>query len=361
MNGLIGMTELAMETARDHTQKGYLEIVKRSAQSLLRVINDILDYSKIEAGKLELTSEPFDLNKLLQDIVLLFGTSAEQKNLALQLDTEPGVPRMVVGDSIRLRQVLCNLVGNGIKFTDKGVVSIHVTRVAAEEEKLKLRFQVKDTGSGIATEVQDKLFHDFAQLGSMSSKQGAGTGLGLAISRQLVVLMQGSINFESSPGEGSTFSFEIPLLRSPVVVEQGGKERVKPMRPGRQAHVLVAEDDEISQSLARLVLEKQGYTVTTVYTGTEALSALEKETFDLVILDINMPGMSGLEVASAIRSQEPTGHRIPIVAMSANAMQGDKEKGYAAGMDAYLTKPIEVEEVYRTLGGLLDVPTAAVR
>lgn len=361
MNGLIGMTELAIETARDQEQKGYLEIVKRSAQSLLRVINDILDYSKIEAGKLELTAEPFDLHKLLQDIVLLFGTSAEQKNLTLQLATESEVPRMVIGDSIRLRQVLCNLVGNALKFTEKGTVSLHVMRVSAKGEELTIRFRVKDTGSGIATEVQSKLFHDFAQLGSMSIKQGAGTGLGLAISKQLVTLMQGRITFESTLGAGSSFSFEIPLLRSTVAIQSIENENCQPIHPARQAHILVAEDDEVSQSLVRLVLEKQGYTVTTVFTGTEALETLERESFDLVILDINMPGLSGLEVASAIRSQEPTGHRIPIVAMSANAMQGDKEKGYAAGMDAYLTKPIEVEEVYRTLGGLLDVPTAAVR
>lgn len=353
MNGLIGMTDLAMEKAQDPVQKDYLEIVKRSGQSLLRVINDILDYSKIEAGKMELSEETLDLHKLLNDVSQLFTTSASQKGLLLKLTIGDEVPEYVVGDSIRLRQVLCNLVGNAIKFTDKGQVTLEVSCRPVDGVRVSLQCRVKDTGPGIAEDMQGNLFEDFKQLGGSSVQPGAGTGLGLSISRHLVELMGGEIRLHSIPGEGSVFSFEIPVVRSSGKDVAANEASDQVLEYDRHGHILVAEDDEISLSLMQLVLEKEGYEVTSVVNGSKVLSVLEQEEIDLVVLDINMPGMSGLEVASAIRSSEMPGKRIPIVAMSANAMQQDKERGYAAGMDAYLTKPIQVDEVNETLDRLL--------
>ena len=353
MNGLIGMTELAMEKAVDPVQRGYLETVQRSGQSLLRVINDILDYSKIEAGKLELSVAPLDLRRLLKDVVLLFETSAAQKSVELILEIDPELPPCIVGDNIRLRQVLCNLVGNAVKFTEQGEVALTAGCRHKEGAAPLLLLTVRDTGTGIPVELQDRLFEDFSQLGTVSVKRGVGTGLGLSISRRLVELMGGTIAVTSSPGQGSTFSVAIPLLAAPQQAVQ--EDAPAPLRPAgaRNAHILVAEDDEISQSLMQLVLEREGYSVTCVADGVAALETLAQKRFDLLVLDINMPDMSGLEVATAIRSAEPPGTRIPIVAMSANAMQDDREKGYAAGMDAYLTKPIEIETVCDTLDGLL--------
>lgn len=346
MNGLIGMTDLVLQTELAPTQRKYLDTVRASAHSLLRVINDILDYSKIEAGKLGISREPFNLTELTTEIADLFRISASQKGLILESDVEADVPQIVLGDSVRIRQVLNNLITNAIKFTDEGIITLQVMPLPSEMEFPMYRFMVQDTGIGIAHDKQDQIFQDFTQFDSTSIRAGVGSGLGLSISRQLVELMDGVLHVESEPGIGSRFYFDIPLesgsplSKSPATLKEESTERKH-----RIIRILVAEDDEISQSLMRIILEQRGYSVTTVSNGLLALEALKENAFDLIMMDVSMPELNGFETTAAIRSQEDPGAHIPIIAMTAYALKGDREKVIAAGMDDYVTKPVQMNEV----------------
>jgi two-component system sensor histidine kinase/response regulator len=506
MNGIIGMTELALDTQLTEEQQEYLGMVKSSADSLLTVINDILDFSKIEAGRFELTPSEFDLREVLRHTMKTLSLRAHQKALELACELEPEIPDMLVGDPARLRQVVVNLVGNAIKFTEQGEVAVHVAVESMSAEDCVVHFAVRDTGIGIAQDKQEMIFEPFAQADGSTTRKYGGTGLGLSISTRLVELMGGGMWVESAEGRGSTFHFTVkfgrrhaPELRPapappetlaglPVLVvddnatnrrilermlsgwsmkpamadsavaalaamewarqirtpyplvlidchmpemdgfdlalrikqdpglagatimmltsanRQGDVRRcqelgivaylIKPIdreelleailkalgeqvalcppespaparppieRSARRLEILLAEDNFVNQRLVMRCLEKRGHGVTVTSNGREALAALEKKRFDLVLMDLQMPEIDGFEATRAIRLQEQaTGAHLPIVAMTAHAMKGDRERCLAAGMDGYVSKPIEIRELIGVIESLTSAsPEAA--
>jgi signal transduction histidine kinase/ActR/RegA family two-component response regulator len=359
MNGVLGVTELLLEAPHDPEQRESLGMVKSSAEALLHVINDILDFSKIEAGKLDLAPQVFDVRQMLGDTMKMLEVRARQKGLDLSWRVDSGVPDRIVADPDRLRQVLLNLGGNAVKFTDRGTVSVTVARQApratAEADGCDLTFTVVDTGIGIPDEKQALVFEAFAQAdGSMSRKYG-GTGLGLSISARLVSLMGGSIRLTSEHDRGSTFSFTIRVGTTasdsaaqiaPAIVMDPFVEIVLPMR----LRVLVAEDNVVNQKIIAALLARRGQDTVVVANGREAIDAWRRESFDTIFMDVQMPEMDGFEATAVIRAAERGGDtHIPIVAMTAHAMIGDRERCLAAGMDDYVAKPISVSEIDRVL------------
>ncbi len=497
LNGIIGMTELALETSLNEEQRGYLLMVKQSADSLVTVINDILDFSKIEAGKMDLDVVAFNPREVLEETAKTFGLRAGEKNLDLVCDVPLNIPRMVQGDPDRLRQVLVNLLGNAIKFTDRGEVVLQADVLHSQNDAVELHFAVRDTGIGVPKEKQSAIFESFVQADGSSRRKYGGTGLGLTISTRLVGMMGGRIWLESDPGQGSTFHFtskfqvpptteqakdatgaaslagisvlvvddnptnrrifqqtltqwgmkpivvasgwaavaalrrakdaneSVPLvlldaqmpqldgfataekiktdpeLLSPTIVmltsggQRGDADRCRQVgisayltKPVRQQElreailkvlglreksaekpalvtkytiaearnhlqILLAEDNVINQQLAVRTLSKRGHTVTVVGNGKEAVEALERRTFDIVLMDVQMPEMDGLEATGIIRKKEKlSGNHVPIVAMTAHAMKGDRERCLDAGMDAYISKPVHIEELLQVTEGL---------
>jgi two-component system sensor histidine kinase/response regulator len=497
MNGIIGMTELALETELSPEQQEYLNMVKSSADSLLTVINDILDFSKMEAGKLELDHTPFKLHEILEETVRAFGVRASEKGLELVCDIPPAVPLIVLGDPTRLRQIIVNLLGNAIKFTDSGEVVLRVEAKQTDDRNVAMHFAIQDTGIGIADEKQKLIFDAFAQADSSPSRNHGGTGLGLTISSKLVDMMGGRIWLESRYGDGSTFHFtvslELPQTRiagrerqqefvlagvpvlivddnptnrrilegtllqwgmKPILAESGllalqklrqakeagrknllllidaqmpgmdgfslmekirqdpdlptstvmmltsGGQRgdaarcqelgisaylTKPVRQWelreailrvlgtgqkttdqtnlltrhslskarRQLNVLLAEDNAINRELVVRLLSKRGHSVMVAWNGKQAAAAVESQRFDLVLMDVQMPEMDGFEATALIREMEkPTGMHIPIIALTAHAMKGDRERCLAAGMDGYVSKPVQAEELIKAVEGL---------
>ena len=490
MNGVIGMVDLALDTELSAEQRDYLEVARGSADSLLTVINDILDFSKVEAGKLELENVPFDLSESLSDSVAALGLRAHKTGLELALNIAPDVPDVIVGDRVRLRQVITNLVGNAIKFTERGEVVVSVTLVDTSETEVTLRFTVRDTGIGIPVDRQSMIFEAFSQADTSTTREFGGTGLGLAIAGRIVNLMHGRIWVESAPGQGSQFHFtarfgahtaDVPardatfgaeaLLDLPVLVvddnetnrailaqmlkrwrmrpttvssgaaaiealtdartrgapfqvvlldalmpemngfqvaerirqnrslvgatvlmlssadQRSAAERaelgiaatlLKPVRQSdlldaivtavdatggrtrtprasgiikidRPLHVLLAEDNPVNRKLAITLLEKRGHAVTPVENGRLAVKAVEREEFDILLMDLQMPEMGGLEATRLIREREQAagrGAHIPIVALTAHAMREDRERALAAGMDEYLSKPVRRQELF---------------
>jgi PAS domain S-box-containing protein len=367
MNGIVGMTDLALDTELDAQQREYLEMVKTSADSLLVIINDILDFSKIEAGKLEIEQIDFGLRKQLRQTLKPLSLRAEQKGLLLRHEVAADVPDALLGDPGRLRQILINLVGNAIKFTAQGEIVITVVAKPSSNDALSLHFSVRDSGIGIAADQQAAVFGAFSQADSSITRRFGGTGLGLAISYKLVSLMGGKIWLDSAPGQGSTFHFTLHLARSSaqyahLAAQPGnetGREADRENDPGehvspeqvRALRILLAEDNPVNQRLAVALLEKRGHQVVVVGDGQQALDVLASETFDLVLMDMQMPVMDGIEATQRIRERERSGsgaHQ-PIVAMTANAMQGDRERCLEAGMDGYVSKPVKPDELFAAM------------
>jgi PAS domain S-box-containing protein len=359
MNAIIGMTELALDSPLTPQQREYLGLVKSSADSLLTVINGILDFSKVEAGRLEIERIDFRLRESLDETVMLLGLRARQKGLDLSSHVNPDVPNLVVGDPDRLRQILVNIVGNAIKFTEKGTVGISVDAEAAGERAVLVHFSVTDTGIGVPTEKQRMIFEAFAQVDGSTTRKYGGTGLGLTISAQLVELMGGGIWVESREGEGSTFHFTTRLeLQSEHAGEVAAQALPPSIRPSgavrRPLHVLVAEDCAANQILAVRLLEKRGHTAVIARDGREALAAFDSGRFDVVLMDVQMPEMNGFEVTAAIRDRDRlAGEHTPIVAMTAYAIRGDRERCLAAGMDRYLAKPIVAARLFEVVEDLV--------
>ncbi len=352
MNGIIGMTELTLNTALSAEQREYLGMVRSSADSLLTVVNDILDFSKVDAGKLELDAQDFKLGECVGETLKILGLRAASSGLELVSRISPDIPAVLVGDAGRLRQVLVNLVGNAIKFTSRGQVVVQVAIESQSPDALELHFSVTDTGIGIPAAKRQSIFQPFEQADGSTTRRYGGTGLGLAISGRLVALMGGWIWAESEVGTGSTFHFTARFGVSSMGQATAPAEAAAPVRvaapvAARRLHVLLAEDNLVNQTLGRRLLEKRGHRVTVAGNGSEALAKLHEESFDLVLMDVQMPEMDGFEATGAIRAQErTTGAHLPIIAMTAHAMVGDQERCVAAGMDGYVSKPVSAQRVF---------------
>jgi len=363
MNGILGMTELALDTDLSSEQREYLDMVKSSAEALLGIINDILDFSKIEAGRMELESVPFSLIDCVEGALCPLALRAREKSLELSWTLKGLLPERVRGDSTRLRQILINLVGNAVKFTKQGRVVLTVEPVASADAQLLLRFEVSDTGIGIAAQEHRHIFEGFSQADASTTREYGGTGLGLSISARLVKLMCGEIGLQSEPGKGSKFFFTLPFERvsendmlppidSPTRVANGllgagtkaAPGRAKPAKADRSLRVLLAEDNHVNQKLALQLLAKMGHQAVLAANGREAVELVRHSEFDLILMDIQMPVMGGVEAVQQIRAfKRDSRARIPIVAMTAFAMAGDAEKYLASGMNGYVSKPIRVE------------------
>jgi signal transduction histidine kinase/ActR/RegA family two-component response regulator len=351
MNGVLGMLELALGTRLSPEQRDYLQAARSSAEALLALLNDILDFSKIEAGKLDLDRHPFVLRTLMAETLRPLEMRARAKGLGLACRIEPGLPDALVGDAGRLRQVLVNLVGNALKFTEHGEVVVRTQAESTAEANLVLRFSVSDTGPGIPPHRLDAIFEPFTQADGSVTRRFGGTGLGLTISRRLVALMGGRLWVESTPEQGTTFHFTARVAEA--TGDACGTGETDACSP-RGKRVLVAEDNAVNQRVAAGLLQNMGHVVLVVADGRAALEALEREPFDLVLMDVQMPGMDGLQASQELRRREEgTGRRLPVIALTAHAMKGDRERCLAAGMDGYLSKPIQVEELRKVLERIL--------
>ncbi|HLH31719.1 MAG TPA: ATP-binding protein [Terriglobia bacterium] len=355
MNAILGMTELALTSDPRPEQRRYLSTVKQSANSLLQIIDDILDFSKIEAGKLDLHPAPFSLRDTLNDTLEVLASRAAEKEIELACQVSTRVPDNLRGDSTRLRQILMNLVGNAIKFTDHGEVFIMVERETDNTQKpngneLRLHFVVTDTGIGIPEDKQKVIFESFVQADGSMTKRYGGTGLGLSICSQLVNLMGGRIWVDSVVGRGSSFHFTVDVAIEHEMAAEEKPAQVQ-MRPdSRPLRVLLAEDNEINQQVALEFLEMRGHRVRIANNGIEAVAAFAEERFDVILMDVQMPQMDGLKATAAIREKEKTtGRRVPIIAMTGLAMKGDRQRCLDAGMDAYICKPIRSQELYEII------------
>ena len=351
MNGIIGMTELLLTTPLNSAQREFSAIVKNSAASLLRMVNDLLDLAKIEAGKLQLDAMPFDPGEVVHMATSLMRASAMEKGLTLAAEVPDDLPTVLIGDPYRLRQVLLNLIGNALKFTERGGVRVRVERLDLAPATATLRFQVIDTGIGVPEGQAERIFDSFAQVDQSLTRKYGGTGLGLTISKQLVEAMGGRITVDSAVGAGSVFAFTVafplstPAAEPPVAAlpdEAGG---------GRKSgfKILVVEDNPVNQRVALRLLAGGGYDAEAVASGRESLSAVQQKDYDLVLMDIMMPGMDGVEATAEIRQWENGRRRVPIIAMTANDVPGDRERCLSAGMDDYLCKPITPATLKRML------------
>jgi signal transduction histidine kinase/CheY-like chemotaxis protein len=352
LNGVIGMTDLLLQSDLAPQARAYAEGVQRSGEVLLAVIDDILDLSKIEAGKLDLESAPLDVRQVIAEAEEVFAERAETKGVALTCDVEAAVPADLEGDPIRLRQVLLNLIGNALKFTEAGSVRVAV-RVAEElTEAVRLRFEVADTGIGIEPDQRERLFEPFAQADSSTTRKYGGTGLGLSICQRLVHLMQGDIGLESQPGQGSTFWFTVPVRRAaasasvpPAPARGAPRPRALPGRA--EPRLLLVEDSWMNQQVALGMLEQLGYEADLAKDGREALEAIERHAYAAVLLDCQMPEMDGFQMAAELRRREAESGRspVPVIAMTASAMPADRERCLASGMNDHLAKPVRILEL----------------
>ena len=378
MNGVLGMTDFLLATKLTAEQQEFAESIKGSADALMALINDILDLSKIEAGKMRLDRVPFQLGATIAEVASMFALEARLKGLEFVSNIPPDLPR-VVGDPGRLRQVLRNLLGNALKFTDRGEIGVRAELLNEATNVVQIRFTVHDTGIGMPTDQQSRLFESFTQGDGSSTRRHGGTGVGLAISKQLVELLGGEIGVASEPGHGSRFWFtasfgkaspaETPAPK-PVVVQDRiirSTPRIplaapaacpqKPVPIATHLRVLLAEDNEINQRITLRLLEKLGVPADAVVNGREAVQALEKRKYDLVLMDCQMPDMDGFEATAIVRSRE-VGTHTPICALTANAMEGDRERCLAAGMDDYISKPVGLEKLQKAVDRWVHRPVA---
>ncbi len=361
LNGVLGMTELLLRSALNERQHRYVETLKASGAGLLTVINDILDFSKIEAGKLDLQRTDFDVGRSLNEVGELMSAVAQHKGIELLCHMAPGAPRMLMGDPDRLRQVLCNLVSNAIKFTAQGKVELSAQVDTESTEAVSFRFQVKDTGIGIAEEDQRALFQPFTQVDPSHSRRFGGTGLGLAISKQLVAMMGGEIGIVSELGRGSTFWFVVPFPRSSVELSAERHDHVQAHATPRDKLVLVADDNAVNREVASELLRELGYEVETATNGTEVLQMARDKAYAAILMDCQMPELNGYDAARAFRSTEH-GARTPIIAVTAHAMAGERERVIEAGMDDYLAKPFSVNTLAALMRRWVEpVPAAEAR
>jgi signal transduction histidine kinase/ActR/RegA family two-component response regulator len=354
MNGILGMTELALSTNLNEEQRDFLLTVKSSADRLLTIINEILDYSKMEAGKTVLDSIAFHLPSVVKDALRSLEVLAHQKGLELSVHIAPDVPAGLTGDPIRLGQVLINLVGNAIKFTEHGEVRVDVSVETITNDRAGLQFSIRDTGIGIALDQQEGLFQEFQQAHTSGRRLYGGTGLGLAVSKSIVTLMGGTIALKSMPGEGTTLTFLAyfnlsagpqPAMPIPIVNHKATDDNAANRRPSLSLRILLAEDNLVNQRVAMSMLGKMGHRITLATNGLEALEQWRQGDFDLIFMDVQMPEMTGLQATMQIRREEGAGARVPIVAMTASAMSEERDRCLAAGMDDFISKPVSYKVI----------------
>jgi signal transduction histidine kinase/FixJ family two-component response regulator len=362
LGGIIGIADLLAKTKLTESGREYVRMISSSSQLLLQIVDDILDFSKVEAGKLELEDVGFSLRETVTKVAGWLEPRARKKGIGFRFEISREVPDLLRGDPTRLSQVLVNLMGNAIKFTEEGEVETLVDAEPRGDGGLDVHFRVRDSGIGIDPEAQEHLFAPFTQADSSTTRRFGGTGLGLAISKQLAEIMGGALTMTSVPGEGSTFEltarFEIAdevSSEKPAVVHRS-ELNDEPLGSGRR--LLLAEDNEVNQLVARNQLESLGFTVDVVDNGLEALAALEKTSYDLLLVDGQMPEMDGYETARCLREREAAEDLppMPVIAVTAHAMKGDREKCLAAGMDDYLSKPFKVDKLADVIGRWLPIP-----
>jgi PAS domain S-box-containing protein len=352
LNGILGMTGLALETDLQPDQREYIELVKSSGEALLSLVTDVLDFSKYEAGKLALDRVEFSVRTLLREVLRPLALRASVSTLVFESGVDDAVPDQLIGDPMRIGQVLRNLVGNAIKFTTAGKVAVRLHAEFVEGSRVRLSFSIADTGIGIPREMHQTIFEPFTQADGSTTRRYGGTGLGLSISAGLVKLMDGKIWLESEPGAGSTFHFTIELE---LPAEQASRDPVRPAEdqqtaPKRNMRILVAEDNSVNQRLAARLLEREGHSVTIAGSGQEALDLFEQRPFDLILMDVQMPGLDGLQATTRIREKERvTGGHVPIAAMTSQAFESDRLRCLASGMDAYVTKPVHVPALLKMI------------
>jgi CheY-like chemotaxis protein len=367
LNGVVGMTQMLLRTELDEQQRGYAHIIAVSGESLLGLINAILDLSKIEAGRMEIDNHPFSVTGVADAVASMLRAKAEQKGIGFHVDLAADAEGSFIGDSLRIRQVLLNLADNAVKFTERGEVRVRIERYPSG-----LRFEVADTGIGIADEARDKLFSSFSQVDASTTRKFGGTGLGLVISKHLVESMGGRIGVSSSAGRGSRFWFELPLQPTTEVPVENSLDPATPIDaqpaaalptqpacgapPAAPPRLLLAEDHPVNQTIALAMLEHLGYAVDLAENGRDALAAAARTRYALILMDMQMPEMDGLEATRRIRAVDGPAATVPIVALTANAMQSDQDACHAAGMNDFLAKPPRMDSLATTLSRWIGVP-----
>jgi len=373
MNAIIGMNRLALEQAAAPNVRTYLETIQQSADHLLSILNDILDFSKIEAGQLDIVNRPFNVVELIKTISSSFAVSAAEKGVDISFIISDDIHPALIGDDHRLHQILSNLTSNAIKFTETGTITLECKMLEESSDEALLEFSVTDTGIGIPKDIQKHIFDEFKQADSGTSRIYGGTGLGLAICNRLVNLMEGQIWIQSHEGQGSSFFFTVKLKKSSLdEVKQDKNTDLKTLASGKAFNILVAEDNAFNMDLINIVLEQAGHSVYGVGNGLQAIEALNKHTFDVILMDVQMPVLDGFSATRMIRLSEEgkadqaekfkdlllevqikhQGRHMPIIAMTAHAMKGDHQRCIDCGMDEYLTKPLQTEELFSTLAQL---------
>jgi len=359
MSGVLGMIDIVLDSQLGADQRENLETAKGCANTLLALLNDILDLSKIEAGKMMLERIPYDVRAVAQDCVKSLAPRCRQKGIAIRAEVDPSIPAQLLGDPLRVRQILTNLLSNAVKFTERGGVVLRAGARESTNPNLLLCFEVADTGTGIPKDKQSAIFEEFTQAdGSISRKYG-GTGLGLAITRRLVEMHSGSIRVESEPGRGSTFFVEL-YAELPAATAASNQPTLtqaalrKPRAAAKRYRILVAEDNLVNQKVVSTVLTKHGYGVQLAGDGRQALQHLEESRFDLVLMDVQMPGLDGIQATRHIRGN-PKYADLPVIAMTAHAMNGDRERCLAAGMNGYLSKPVSPAHLLDVIASHLRV------
>lgn len=354
MNGILGMSQLLLQTQLTDEQKNHTTTLKKSAEILLQILNDILDFSKIEAGKMNLEKIPFNLQEELKDFFALAKNVAQQNDIDLILKFDNNIPKYIIGDPLRIKQIIMNLINNSLKFTSEGHVEVNFAIQSKSEKHISLNIEVKDTGVGIASEKLDEIFLAFHQADSSTTRKYGGTGLGLAICNKLAEMMGGKILVESQIGVGSKFTLNCPfdianteeikiLSTSSVIFNSGDKIQ---SNQSLSLNILLAEDNEINQKIAASFLKKMGHTVSVASNGLQALDKFNSQKFDLILMDIQMPEMNGYDATRTIRDLEKIlKTRTPIIALTAHALRGDKEKCIQNGMDDYISKPLFYDDL----------------
>jgi CheY-like chemotaxis protein len=340
----MGLAELALGNPGSPNVQEYLTLIRQSGQNLLHIINDILDFSKVEAGKIELQNTSFDVQNMLEAAIAFFNTGLKEKDVTLSLVLAQELPRTVLGDENRIRQIFFNLVGNAVKFTEKGKIELRLAGLTCEDDspRMMLDFEISDTGCGIPADKLHSIFERFTQAAHFPTRTYQGTGLGLAIVKQLIEAMGGSIRVQSTEGTGTTFFFSIPVERTlPEETAQGPAQDGEPRI--HELSVLVTEDNPINRLFLQKSLEKLGHRVICATNGQEALDILATDTVGCVLMDIQMPVMDGSLATRYIRDR--FGHDLPIIALTAHALQGDREKYLEEGFDEYLAKPISIKDL----------------